>query len=123
LTLLRRRADHLSAFFGAAFALVSAALTMICLVLAAFGSAGVADFRAETTELLCKLRTATHQGSGGPTNLRTILIETNAFSHHGDVLFSQTLITAVLTFLRTANASVDTALKLFVAHNRPPFGG
>jgi hypothetical protein len=113
----------LTAFFGATLALVGAALTVIHFVFAAFGSARVANVRTKTTELLRKLRASAHEGSGGPATLRTILIESDALGHHGDVFLPQALVTAVFAFLRAANASVDTALKLFVAHNWSPFRG
>jgi hypothetical protein len=113
----------LAAFLGATLALVCAALAVIHFMFAAFGSARVANVRTKTTELLRELRASAHERSGGPATLRTILVESDALSHHGDVFLPQAFVTAVFAFLRAANASVDTALKLFVAHSRPPFRG
>jgi hypothetical protein len=49
------RPGHLAAFVGTAFAFIRAALAMIRIVLAALGTAGVADVGTKAANLLHKL--------------------------------------------------------------------
>jgi hypothetical protein len=85
---------------------------MFVVGLAAFRSAGVADFRAERTEAGVKLRSATHESCCCPANVGAVDAKARA-------LFSdpETLVDAMLAFLSASNASVDAALVCLVCHN------
>jgi hypothetical protein len=102
----------LAAFLRAVTAGIRAAFAVFVVGLAAFRSAGVADFRAERTEAGVKLRSATHESCCCPANVGAVDAKARA-------LFSdpETLVGAMLAFLSASNASVDAALVFLVCHN------
>ena len=61
---------------------------MIRLMFAAFGTAGLADFRAYATNVLRKPRTATHKRRSTPANHGAVAFEANALGHLADVRFT-----------------------------------
>jgi hypothetical protein len=90
--------------FGAAFA-------MLVVVLAAFRGARLADFSAGATDHRMTLRAAAHERGGRPSNVGAIDAKTRALRP-----FAEALICAVLAFLGTTHAGVDTALVFLMCH-------
>jgi hypothetical protein len=82
------RTGHSSALFGAAPALVGTAATMLRLMLRTLGSAGVANFGANPTDVMGELRSAAHVTRRRPANLGAVAIEPDAFGHHCDIVFA-----------------------------------
>jgi hypothetical protein len=97
--LLRRShldSGHTAALFRAVFASLSASLTVIILVLTAFGCTGVANVGAETANLMDKLRTTAHKCSGAPTDFCAVFIQPDTLNHHFHIALIQTRVRAVL---------------------------
>jgi hypothetical protein len=63
---------NLSTFLRATSARLGAAFAVLVIRLPALRSTGVADFGAQAAEPSVKLRSATHESSGGPANVRAI---------------------------------------------------
>ena len=93
-----------------------AALAVLRIVALAFGSAGIANIRANAAEFAGELGTSTHQGRRGPTDFSAIAIQPNTVGHFVHVGFAQTRASAMLALLRTFNTGCDTSLVLFVRH-------
>jgi hypothetical protein len=93
---------------------------MLDLVLAALGTARLADFRADSADFLHEPRSTAHISRGRPANFGTILIQPNALGHLLDILFAQASIGAMLAFLGTADAGFDAGLMFLVAHGILP---
>jgi hypothetical protein len=114
-------AGHRFAFLCASFAGVGAALAVIHVMLAAFLSAGAANFGAQAAELFGEFRIARHELRGQDTDVSAVAVEANAPLHHFDVLFLQARGGAMLAFLRAFQAGFNAASILFVSHNLSPF--
>lgn len=113
---LGQSCGHSSTLFRASGAFSSAALTVIGSMLAAFLTAGIADFRAHGANVLGKARSATHEGRRQPADRCTILVEANTFGHLLDVLFAETRLATVFAHLGTPYACCDAGLILYVWH-------
>jgi hypothetical protein len=103
-----RCARHSPALLSAGIARVSARLTVIQLVLAAFSATGLADFRAHAANIVDEAGPAAHEAGRLPTNGGAVLIQADAFRHLAHVLFTQTSVGAVLTLLSASHAGFDT---------------
>jgi hypothetical protein len=93
---------------------------MIGFVFAAFRAARLAYFCANLAERGRKLRTATHQRSGGPANLRAVFVEPDALRHHFDVFFSKACVATMLARSSATDTSLDASLELLVSHHSSP---
>ena len=111
-----RNTGHLPAFVSASFAFVGAALTMVHIVLATFGTTSLTYISADTTYLLGGLRTAAHKGSCGPADFGTVFVEPNALGHHLHILLLETGVAAMLALLSTTDTGVDARLKFLMRH-------
>jgi hypothetical protein len=89
---------------------------MIVLVLAAFLTARVADFRAEFTDLLSELRATRHLSHGKGTYVGAAAVQLNAAGHHLDILLLQTRRRAVFTGLHALVAGFNAFFVFFVRH-------
>ncbi len=113
---------HSSALLRASAARFGARPTVLGLVLLAFGPACVADHRAELAELGRETTTSTHQGGGKPADVCAVAVEANALGHHLDVALGEARVRAVIAFVRTCVASLDTVRVSLVAHRLSPSG-
>lgn len=89
---------------------------MIHFVLAALSATSFADIGAKAANLLHELRTAAHIGRCRKADFQTIPIEADAFGHFGYILFVETSVRALLAFLGTLQAGIDTRLAFLVGH-------
>jgi hypothetical protein len=115
--LLYAGSGHLSAFFSATLAFVGALLAVFDFMLAALSPAGFADIRAQAADIVCEPRSAAHKTGSRPAALRAILVEPNALGHHCDVVFAQTGVVTMFTFLSATDAGFDAGLILLVGHD------
>lgn len=114
------RTCHSATLLGAAAALVGTPVAMLRLMLGTFGAAGVADFGAHATDVMCTLRSAAHVAGCRPTDLSAITIQPNAIGHHGDVVFAQARGGAVLALLGATDTGFDARTRFLVTHNGLP---
>jgi hypothetical protein len=89
------------------------------LVLSALVPAGVADFGAQSADLVHHARATAHPRRCRPTDFRAIPVESDAFRHRGDIRFFETGTGAMLTFLGTADARFKARSVLFMGHDNP----
>jgi hypothetical protein len=82
-------AGHRAAGLGAAEAAGGAGLTMIVRVLAAFGSAGVADFGAEFAYLIDEIGTTRQLADGKGAEIGAGTVQLYAAGHGLDVVLAQ----------------------------------
>jgi hypothetical protein len=86
---------------------VSALLTVIGIVLAAFHAARLARLGAKAAEVLGELRTATHEGRCTPAEFGTVMIEPDAVCHLRYIALLKTCCSTMLACLSTSDASLD----------------
>jgi hypothetical protein len=89
---------------------------MVLMVLRAFQSAGITDFRTKAAQLMRELRAAAHKGCGSPAGLGAVTIQPDTFHHAGNVIFGEARRRAVFTNLGAAHAGFDTGLVFVVGH-------
>lgn len=108
---------HLAAFVGATSARLGATFAAFVALLFAFGRAGIADFCAKSAESVVETRSAAHECSCHPADVRAIDAEPRAFFSA-----AQTAVCATFALLRAAEARVDAALMFVMCHvSFPPF--
>lgn len=109
-------AGHTAAFVRTIVTLLRAPLAMVCVVLFALSSTGVAYVGADAAESLCECGSSAHERNGRSTDLGAVIVEANALGHLLEVLFLDAGGGAMFTFYRTTLTCFDALGKLLVTH-------
>src|SRR5581483_267093 len=107
---------HLPARLRTAAAGFRAFLAVLHVMLGAFVSARLADFRTKRAGLCRKFRAACHETRSHRTDGRARAIQLDATCHHFSIVFLKTRCGALLTSRHARITFVDTALIFFVGH-------
>jgi hypothetical protein len=101
---LRHRTAHPPAFLGAMPAGLGAAAAMVVVMPGAFGGAGFADIGANAANSMHLAGIATHVSRGEPADVGAI----DANPCTVGTIFLDACVAAVVAFLRTSNACLNT---------------
>jgi hypothetical protein len=112
----RGNAGHAAAFFGALLARVGATLAVLGFMLATLRSTGIADVGAHAANIVHELRSPTHEGGGGPADGGAIPVQPDALNHCCHIVFAETGISAMLTFLGASETCFNAALVFLMGH-------
>jgi hypothetical protein len=113
----RGPAGHFAAGFAARATGFGASLTVVHLVLATFGAAGVAHLRTQLAHLLRERGAAGHFPHGKRAEVRATAVEFDAAGHHLDVFFVQTGRRTVFARLQALVTCFDAGFVFFVRHD------
>jgi hypothetical protein len=112
---------HLPTLVRATVARLGTSLAVFSFVLVALCATRVANVGTETAKFRGKLRIATHESCGIPTDRSAISIQANAFGHFFHIVFAQTGVSAMLALLGALNAGFNACSKFVVCHDSHSF--